>query len=353
MHMNRTTPSRTAFTLIELMVVIAIIALLVGVLLPAFNTVRTKARNAQAQSQFQALAAGLNMFRSEDALGGAYPPSASDNPDDRRIIANPQRLRGGNDGEDEVKVTGAHLLLHALVGADGLGPPGFRDINRNGEWSDDTHDDDSVSNPTDRGAYALDPVTGQERFARYGSGGYVDDKVKDTARSLRQLDETGGILNLDDAPADVARDELLFLDPWGTPILYYRANKGSFRILGDAGQSGSSRAGIYWQEDNGIITGTETGQYATDGLDFGPGKENGRYHAISGVPALPTTRDTAVEDILSKTVYQDSFVRFILDSSVKARPTPVRKTEYLLISAGPDQRYGTDDDITNWTRKVD
>jgi type II secretory pathway pseudopilin PulG len=336
------------------MVVIAIIALLVAVLLPAFNTVRTKARNAQAQSQFQALAAGLNMFRSEDALGGAYPPSASDNPDDRRVIANPQRFRGGNDGNTEVKVTGAHLLFHALVGADGLGPPGFRDINRNGEWWDDTHDDNVPADPGETGAYALDPVTGQERSTRYGGGGYVDDKVKDTARSLRQLDEKGAILNLDAAPADVALDELLFLDPWGTPILYYRARRASQRIVADTGATGGAAAGIYRQEDNGIITGTGTGTYRADGLDFGPGKENGRYHAISTVPDLPAlTAQNPVQAILTNATYDDSFVRFILDSSVKARPTPVRKTEYLLISAGPDQRYGTDDDVRNWTRRVD
>jgi hypothetical protein len=51
--------------------------------------------------------------------------------------------------------------------------------------------------------------------------------------------------------------------------------------------------------------------------------------------------------------YANSFARFILDASVKARPTPVQKDTYLLISAGPDAIYGSDDDVINWTRKTD
>ena len=35
-------------------------------------------------------------------------------------------------------VSGAHLLYQALVGADGLGTPGFKDIDRDGTWWDDT-----------------------------------------------------------------------------------------------------------------------------------------------------------------------------------------------------------------------
>jgi len=107
MHMNRTTPARSAFTLIELMVVIAIIALLVGVLLPAFNSARTQAKRAQAGAQFQALATGLEMFRGDADVGGTYPPSSSDNPDDRQLIADPSGMQnddGHGEGDDDDRV---------------------------------------------------------------------------------------------------------------------------------------------------------------------------------------------------------------------------------------------------------
>jgi hypothetical protein len=251
-----------------------------------------------------------------------------------------------------VQIAGAHLLVHALVGSDGLGTPGFRDFGtvggRNGLWWDDTHAQFQAGAASD-GAYALDSATGREAHVRYS--GYVDDKMKERTRSLRQLEEKGKILNLADAPNDVAREEPMFTDPWETPILYYRATPGSNRMIGKQGA-----AGIYWQEDNAIITGTEETTLsvgAMEGLDFGPGKVAGadgtlRYHGISR--ALGPDPITKVVDILNTANYADSFARYILDTATQARPTPVRPNEYLLISAGPDARYGTEDDVTNWTR---
>lgn len=340
-----------AFTLIEIMVVVAIIGLLVAVLLPTFGTVRRQARKAQAQAQFQAIDTGVNMFRTESKLGGAYPPSASDNRNDRQLIANPKSLRpagANNDGAEEVRVAGAHLLVHAMMGADGLGTPGFRDLNRNGKWGDDTSDDKD-------GAYELDPATGDEMHTRYGGAGYVDDKMKSSAKTLRQMDEEGVVLNLSEGPNDIAIDELMFVDPWDTPILYYRASAASRRIVADVSKTGAGRAGIYWQEDNGLITGTGTGKYTALGLDFGPGLVDGHYHAIyrNEVPPPGGDMATTLKNIIEEAgQYKDSFVHFIMDVSVKARPTPYRPRDYLLISAGPDARYGTDDDITNWTRQT-
>jgi len=342
---NRTRLARDGFTLIEIMVVIAIIGLLVAVLLPAFGTVRTRARVVQTKGLFSALDTGLVLFRSEERLAAGLPPSHSDNPSDPQLIADPRGQKS-----QHVRIAGAHLLVHALLGADGLGPPGFRDLDQDGVWWNDTY-----GLPVDGdGAYALD-ADGNEKRTRYGGTVSLDDKVKETVKSLRQLDEEGVIVNLETANSqgDMALDEPMFLDPWGGPVLYYKANTASRRIVSD-----SEHAGVYRQEDNGIITGTvgssgEPGASAQEGLDFGAGKIEDRYHAMSGLPPLPTDPTTAVADILTQTTYDGSFVRYILDPTVKARPTPVRKQDYLLISAGPDVRYGTEDDVTNWTRTLD
>jgi hypothetical protein len=248
-----------------------------------------------------------------------------------------------------VLISGAHLLVHALLGADGLGTPGFRDVSKpaDGRWHNDTHRGDTSGK---EGLYAIDPATAKEKFPRYpqSGGGYVDDKMRESARSLQDMENKGSVVNLDQADSRIAKNERLFLDPWDHPILYYRASPSGLRMIGEKG-----KPGVFWQEDNGVLTGTDGGLINHDGLDFGQGRLNNRFHSISLAQQVEPTEQDFVNKIQTEETYKDSFVRFILDTSVKARPTPVNKDSYLLISAGPDARYGTEDDVTNWTKKTD
>lgn len=337
-HGDSTRIHRAGFTMIEMMVVVAIIGLLVAILMPAFGKVRTQARVTQTISQFLALDTGLATLQSVSELGGSLPPSGSDNPADRQLIANPKKKEGGNNGASDVRISGAHLLVQAMMGADGLGTPGFRDYDRDGFWWNDTHNNSG-------GAYEIDETTAREKRTRYGGGGYVDDKMKETAKSLIDLENQGTLLNLANAPTETGVEEPMFTDPWNGPILYYRAGRGSQRMISDPA---SNVSGIYRLEDNAIITGMDKGSYQSEGMDFGAGKVNGRYHAVSvSEPPLATEK---IAFILDDEKYNDSFARFILNPQVKVRPTPVREDKYLLISAGPDSRYGTDDDVINWKR---
>jgi len=335
-----------------MMVVVAIIALLLAALLPAFSAVRNQAKIAQANAQFKAPDTGINAFRAEAALGGALPPSAGDDPTpaNRQKIADPQ-----GDGP-QVRIAGAHLLVQAMIGADSLGTPGFRDVSSpaNGKWSDDTHKKfDAAAGQS--GIYAIDPATGKEKFPRYGGAGYVDEKMKERAETLEDLVNEGKVLNLSN-PGDLAMKERMFMDPWDHPILYYKASPTSLCMVSKTGAPCNGR-GIYWQEDNGIITGTKGGVVPDeDGLDFGQGKDAGYLHniAVAAGPD-PNLAQNAnwMDTFRTDPQYDHSFAKFILDGSAKARPTPVQKDSYLLISAGPDARYGTDDDVLNWTRKTD
>ena len=338
--------SRSAFTLVELLVVIAIIGLLVGVLLPVFGTVRKQASVTQTNSQLAALDVGLTLFRSESSLGGTYPPSHSDNPDDPQLIADPR----SNSGSTTVRITGAQLLVHAMLGADGLGTPGFRDFGtgpgRDGAWWNDTHQGQPQREGDPSGAYYIDPETGQEGHTRFT--GYVDDKMKEQAKSLEDLVDKNVIVNLDcETESDIACSESVFVDPWDSPILYYRANPASFRMTTDYDDG---TPGIYRQTDNAVITGSDASSpYASAGLDFGPGLADGRYHELFKSISPDATADLQ-EDILQEPDYEGAFARFILDPKIQARPTPARKDSFLQISAGPDARYGTEDDVTNWPR---
>lgn len=336
MKIHRTKQSCRGFTLIEMMVVVAIIGLLLAALLPAFGTVRQKARYVQANAIFKGIDTGIISYQTESALGGSLPPSSSDNPTNRQIIVNPQSKSGGS---TEIRASGAHLLVMAMVGADGLGTAGFKDTNRDGRWWNDVHNDVD-------GLYELDPTTFATKRTRYGGSGYIDEKISSRMRSLADLEDGGVVLNLNSASGDIAKDEPMLMDPWDSPILYYRANRSAFRPV-----HADDKPGVFRQEDNGIITGTENGSSGSSGdlgIDFGAGRVNDNYHELIDAKA-PEATDT-IDDILNTSNFYQTFARFILDPTIRSRPTPVQKNSYLLISAGPDSRYGTEDDVINWEK---
>jgi len=71
LSMNRTIPSR-AFTLVELIVVIGIIALLISILLPSLNRARESARKVTCGSNLRQIGLGLRMY-AQDFKGQLFP----------------------------------------------------------------------------------------------------------------------------------------------------------------------------------------------------------------------------------------------------------------------------------------
>ncbi|MCX5635829.1 MAG: type II secretion system protein, partial [Planctomycetota bacterium] len=87
---------KSGFTLVELLTVLVIIALMMGVLLPALNMVRNTAKEARQKAQFATIEQAIMAFKSDY---GDYPPSNNN---------------GGDYG-------GAQKLTEALMGWDLMG----------------------------------------------------------------------------------------------------------------------------------------------------------------------------------------------------------------------------------------
>lgn len=79
-----------AFTLIELLVVISIIALLVGILLPALGAARRSAQDLKCSSNIRQLDIGLATYATDN--GGLFPPNWNRIPSEARFWYDDERI---------------------------------------------------------------------------------------------------------------------------------------------------------------------------------------------------------------------------------------------------------------------
>src|SRR5439155_25625600 len=70
---SRRTPARWGFTLVELLVVVAIIALLAGILIPVFAQAREKGRQTYCLSNLRQMGAAMMLYTEDH--DGFYPPA--------------------------------------------------------------------------------------------------------------------------------------------------------------------------------------------------------------------------------------------------------------------------------------
>ncbi|MHC4501401.1 MAG: type II secretion system protein, partial [Planctomycetota bacterium] len=205
------------FTLAELLVVVAVIAILVGVLVPALTMVRRIARETRQRAQLTTIDLALTAFRNDSGYSD-YPPSF-------------QQDEAGQE------YGGAQRLAEALLGCDLLG---FHPMST---WGADCN--------------AYEPPTPSEDNLNDRSGPYLElgtatafrlgDLFDSTALSDAGLDgdrfvicDSFGVARVILANGDIVRA--------GTPILYYRANTAMVTM-----ESGTWSENIYNFEDNMVL----------------------------------------------------------------------------------------------------
>ncbi len=281
--------------MVELLVVLGIIALLVGLLLPALNTVKNIAKETKQKAQFTSIELALTAFKNDY---GDYPPSVWSSPSNPATdYCGAQKLAEALLGWD---LLGFHLK--SAWRADGLdvaGGPGTydplktRDLDGNGV--PDTLDERKglYLELATTSAFKLGDV-----FRPYPTGPLAPDTyvICDAfhAKKVTTIDPVTG------RPI-AAREKA------GAPILYYRA-RTSEKTIGT----------IYDVLDNNALV-------------LAKQQADNREH--------PLARDAGQ--------YQ-FFYDYIRNPKITARPWPYRPDSYILISAGPDGLYGTGDDICNF-----
>ncbi|MHC4425235.1 MAG: type II secretion system protein [Planctomycetota bacterium] len=304
---------KSGLTLVELLTVLAIMALLVGLLVPALTVVRNIARETKQKAQFATIELALTTFKNDY---GDYPPS-----DPHSWLA---------DTVEAKNYCGAQRLAEALLGWDLLGfhpDSGWRSDGTN-RWAYKDPVDPSILHPP--GQYFLynpNSVTDMDKR----KGRYLELATTNAFRIGITAQHDGlfdfGKVNslLASAPdtfviCDVFGKEKITLANGksvkaGVPILYYRAYT-----------SGKTINAIYDMDHNDALVYTKE---QVDQIQRGP------------VPQGQLTHNP-----LAGTV--GFFERYIADPKVTARPWPYRPDSYILISAGADGLYGTSDDIRNF-----
>ncbi len=324
------------FTIVELLTVMAVIAVLIGLLIPALALVKDNAKEIQQKAQFHSLDVGIELYKSEF---GVYPESR-DNVID--TTSSPQDPLYPN------PYCGANKLAEAMVGRDMLGfhpksgfnsiaqsivsltttPPTTGTVRVYSAFTDTANWETAEDNRKTRegpfvdlenaNAFPMDEVYGNANTQF--PGGYVSNYQMDTV--------SGNINSYPLVLCDVYAKKRSGSNSkkTGTPILYYRARTNFTMQDFDVANIGPDplEDDIYYYNDN-------------DSLIALGMPDDGIQHTIEvGDNGDP----------------YENFQNMIINDQVQTINRPYRADTYILISAGKDGDFGTADDIFNFEKDV-
>ncbi len=371
-----TNPNRTAFTLVELLVTIGIIAVLISILLPVIGRIRIAGQKADTQNFLNQLVTAIDRYQQDFR---AYPGPFGNNDIYYKNfsggvftkIQNTTPTGSGYDNSTQVdptRITMEENLVLGLLG--GVHPD---------QATKSQLDYDATTVGAGPASLQVDPVSGLPTIPRRYPA-YIDN-TNQLSWSVGQYGKYGHY-NDDSGAAD---DTIIpcFVDRFSSPMpfLYLRAKVGANPnttsdsvnpiITDDVAESATTvRAGQYdlsqIQPYTGSFTGTWPSLTLSTGSPVGGGVSTGTPPTGSSIgvgktyPSPPNTytvapangnlyhglammKWTGTGPSLSSQFPYDAYPYFTGPGGYARQ-----KDTYILISAGADRIYGTADDICSF-----
>lgn len=288
---------KAGWTIVELLTVMSIITLLIGLLVPALNLAKQRARKVKQHAQFYSISTQIELFNNE---WDGYPPSSEMD-------------------EAGVPYCGAMKLAEAMMGQDLLG------------FHPDSHfradGTDGSTNPLYPDPA---PPPGDPAYPDYlenlksRKGPYLQPA---NANAYRLNDLYAGNTGPFNTNPFVLCDVYRSVRPvsggkTGMPILYYRADTSRSTHNPDIPDAPQN---IYNYKDNHRL------------VELGAPWDSTITHPLYTVPNEPPPGRR--------------FYELTVNDKVTATSRPYKEDSYILLSAGFDGQYGTDDDVLNFTAK--
>jgi prepilin-type N-terminal cleavage/methylation domain-containing protein len=287
---------KSAFTLVELLAVLGIIAILVSLLIPALTMVRKVAKETQQKAQITTIELAIVAFKNDY---GDYPPS----------------LGYDSGGNPDYYYCGAQTLAEALVGWDLMGfhpKSAWRSNGTAGTGGNDAYLGATTGTPAEK-----------EANLKARRGPYLELATANVFKLGDLFTDTSSFNPNTFVICDVFGKKSVTIGSKtvkaGAPILYYKANTSSKTI---DYLSKPPADLIYNRMDN--------------------------FYFIRDVKEMEDAGETAAPYLNRILGSQFFYEEYIKDPKVTATPWPSRPDSYILISAGADGLYGTRDDICNF-----